>query len=351
MSPAFDPRSIESYAPVIASAAEARLDAWDAMGENVEIDIAREMTTLMLEVISRTMFSADSDSLQSRLDETLRKCIAELSFGLQHVAPVIGPFLMNRKLARVRANFEAADAVMQGLIRSRKRRAGQSPKDLLERLIAATDSETGFRMTDEEVRDEVVIVFLAGHETSALAATYTWYLLSLHPDAEAKLHAELDAALRGRTPTYDDLEMLVYTRMVIDEALRLYPPAPLLSGRVAREDDEICGRRVAKGTEVVISPWVTHRHRTLWRNPDRFDPERFTRERRMARPRFAYLPFGGGPRVCIGAQFALAEISLLLATMAQRYRLKLTSGQDIVLLHRITLRPRDGIRMRLVRRR
>jgi cytochrome P450 len=349
MSPSFDHRSIAAYAPVITGAAATRVEAWDAMGENAEIDIAHDMVTLTLEVISRAMFSTDSDALQFRLDDTLRKGIAELSFGLQHIAPVIGPFLMNRKLARVRANFEAVDAVMQKLIRGREKRAGV-PKDLLDRLIATTDSETGFRMTDEEVRDEVIIIFLAGHETSALAATYVWYLLSLHPQEEAKLHAELDAVLGGRLPTCDDLDRLTYTRMVIEEAMRLYPPAPALTGRVAREADDICGHHVAKGMEVAILPWVLHRHRTLWDDPDRFEPERFSPERSATRPRFAYLPFGGGPRICIGAQLAMTEVMLLVATMAQRYRLALVPGQDIVLLHRVTLRPRDGIRMQLVRR-
>lgn len=349
MSPSFDYRSIAHYAPVITDAAATRLESWDAKGEKAEIDIAREMVTLTLEVISRTMFSTDSDALQSQLDQTIRKGMAELSFGLQHVMPLIGPFLLNRKLARIRANFEAVDAVMQGLIRGREKRT-DAAKDLLDRLIAATDSETGLRMTDEEVRDEVIIIFLAGHETSALAATYVWYLLSLHPEEEAKLHAELDAVLGGRVPTYDDLEKLSYTRMVIDEAMRLYPPAPVLTGRVAREGDEICGRSIAKGTKIVILPWVVHRHRTLWHDPDRFDPERFSREKSATRQRFAYLPFGGGPRICIGAQLALTEIALLVATIAQRYRLKFVPGQDIVLLHRVTLRPRDGIRMQLERR-
>jgi cytochrome P450 len=350
MSPSFDHRSIASYAPVITGAAVARLKAWDAKGDNAEVDIAREMVTLTLEVISRTMFSADSDALQSRLDETIRKGMTDLGFGLQHVAPVIGPFLLNRKLARIRANFEALDAEMQNLIRGREKHAGAAPRDLLDRLIAATDSETGFRLTDAEVRDEVIIIFIAGHETSALAATYVWYLLSLHPEEEARLHAELDAVLSGRAPAFDDLEKLPYLRMVIDEALRLYPPAPALTGRVAREADEICGRPIPKGQEIVIIPWVLHRHRTLWDEPDRFDPERFSPERSAARPRFAYLPFGGGPRVCIGAQLALTEVSLLVATMAQRYRLKLVPRQDIVLLHRVTQRPRDGIRMQLERR-
>jgi cytochrome P450 len=351
MSPSFDPRSIASYAPAITDAATARLEGWDAMGESAEIDIAREMTALTLEVISRTMFSADSDALRARIDETIRNGMVEMSFGPQHILPLIGSFLLNRKLGRVRAKFEAVDTIMQNLIRSREKSAGAAPKDLLDRLIAASDSETGFRMTDEEVRDEVIIIFVAGHETSALAATYVWYLLSLHPEQEARLHAELDTVLGGRVPTSGDLDKLVYTRMVIEEAMRLYPPAPALTGRVAREADEIGGRAIRKDAELVILPWVLHRHRTLWEDPDRFDPDRFSKERSASRPRFAYLPFGGGPRVCIGAQLALTEISLLVATIAQRYRLKLVPAQDIVLLHRVTLRPRDGIRMQLERRR
>jgi cytochrome P450 len=350
MSPAFDHRSIASYAKIITDAATARLDVWDAMGENAEIDIARDMVALTLEVISRSMFSAESEALQSRLDDTIRKTMAELSFGLQHLAPLIGPFLLKRKLARIRTNFDVVDAVMQNLIRSREKRTNGTPQDLLDLLIAATDSETGFQMTDEEVRDEVIIIFFAGHDTSALAATYVWYLLSLHPEQEARLHAELDAVLGGRVPTTDDLEKLSYTRMVIEETMRLYPPAPALTGRVAREPDEICGHPIRKGAEIVVLPWVLHRHRTLWDDPDRFDPERFSRERSASRPRFAYLPFGGGPRICIGAQLALTEVALIVATMAQRYRLKLVPGQDIILLHRITLRPRDGIRMQLRRR-
>ncbi|MGD0190648.1 MAG: cytochrome P450 [Rhizomicrobium sp.] len=349
MSPSFDFRSLASYAPAIAGAAGARLQAWDARAPGTELDIAAEMVTLTLEIISRTMFSADSDTLGETMDQSLRQGMGELAFGLQHIAPVIGPFFLNRKLARIRANFEALDGVMQKLIRAREK-SGGAPKDLLDRLIAATDSETGFKMTDEEVRDEVIIIFLAGHETSALAATYVWYLLSLHPDVEAKLHAELDHVLGGRSPAFEDIEKLKYTRMVLDETLRLYPPAPMLTGRVALDPDEICGRAIEKGAEVAILPWILHRHRTLWEDPDRFDPERFSPEKNAARPRFAYLPFGGGPRICIGAQMALTEVTLLIAAMAQRYRLKLVPEQDIVLLHRITQRPRDGIRMILERR-
>lgn len=351
MAPAFDIRSIASYAPVIAQEAEQRLDAWDRKEPGAEVNIASEMTTLTREIIARTMFSTDSEALGNRIEDTLHGAMRELSFGLQHMMPVIGPVLMRSKLARIRAHFAPLDDVMQALIQARGKDVRNPPRDLLDRLIAATDTETGFRMSDAEVRDEVIIIFLAGHETSALAATYVWYLLSLHPDVEAKLHAELDRVLGGRLPGFDDLEVLPYTRMVIEESLRLYPPAPMLSGRRALADDEICGVKIPKGTEIAILPWVLHRHKTLWDDPLRFDPERFAPEKSSERPRFAYLPFGGGPHICVGATMAMAEVSLLIAAMAQRYRLKLVPGQDITLLHRITLRPRDGIRMVLERRR
>jgi cytochrome P450 len=265
--------------------------------------------------------------------------------------PLIGPRRIRKRLAQVRAQFHEMDGVMHGLIQSRAA-AGRSdgPKDLLDRLVAARDSETGGGLNDEEVRDELVIIFLAGHETTALAMTYVWYLLSQHPAVEAKLHAELDAVLGGRAPAHDDLANLPYTRMVIEESMRLYPPAPGLSGRVALEEDEIAGQHIPKGAMVLITPWVVHRHRLLWDDPERFDPERFSPERSQGRPRFAYMPFGGGPRVCIGAALAMTEAVLILATLAQRYRPRLVAGQDIVLQHRVTMRPRDGIRMILAPR-
>ena len=151
------------------------------------------------------------------------------------------------------------------------------------------------RLTNDEVRDEVVIIFLAGHDTTALALTYTWYLLSQHPEVESKLHAELARVFGGRLPTHDDLVNLPYTKMVIEESMRLYPPAPGISARAVLEDDEVAGVRVPKGSMIMISPWLLHRHRLLWDNPQVFDPERFSPERSRNRHRFAYLPFGGGP--------------------------------------------------------
>ena len=345
MAPSFDFKSIVAYAPAMVSSAQSFADAWGAKGAGTVVDIAEEMTHLTLEVISGTMFSADGNELGRLVESSLNKMSDAIDFGILDVLPLIGPPRMKRKMARIHENFMAMDATMQALIRARETVQGGAPRDLLDRLIAARDSETGVRLTNDEVRDETVIIFLAGHETTALALTYTWYLLSQHPQVEAKLHAELERVLGGRNPVHDDLVNLPYTRMVIEESMRLYPPAPGLSNRAVLADDEVSGVKIPKGANVAIIPWVIHRHRLLWDHPETFDPERFSPERSQGRHRFAYLPFGGGPRVCIGMALAMAEALLILATMAQRFRLKLVSGQDIVLQHRITMRPRDGIKM------
>jgi cytochrome P450 len=308
------------------------------------------MTQLTLQIISQTMFSGDSDDFKNLVGETLARGQEMLTFDIVDILPLIGPWHMRRNLDRISAVFGQLDASMHRLIQARTKAKDAPPRDLLDRLVAARDGESGVRMTEKEVRDEVVIIFLAGHETTAVAMTFVWYLLSQHPAAEAGLHAELESVLAGRAPTHADLANLPYTRMVIEEAMRLYPPAPGLSGRKPREDDEICGRKVPKAATITIMPWILHRHRALWENPDCFDPERFSAERSVDRPRFAYLPFGGGPRICIGAALAMMEASLILATFAQRYRLRLAADQDIELQHRVTLRPRDGIRMVLERR-
>jgi cytochrome P450 len=197
----------------------------------------------------------------------------------------------------------------------------------------------------------VITIFMAGHETTAVTMTWVWYLLSQHPAEEARLHAELDAVLAGRAPTADDLGKLPYTRGVIEEAMRLYPPAPGISLRVARADDEICGVKVRAGTGILISPWILHRHHRLWDDPLRFDPDRFAPELSARRPRFAYLPFGGGPRICIGAALAMNEAMLILAALAQRFQPRLKEGEDVKLRSRITLTPEGGMKMLLEPRR
>jgi cytochrome P450 len=253
-------------------------------------------------------------------------------------------------LKRVNRTFSELDTVMAGLIDARGRTPSIPPRDLLDRLVAARDGDTGVGMSEREVRDEVVIIFLAGHETTAVLMTFVWYLLSQHPHVEAKLHAELDRVLGGRVPTHADIADLPYTRMVIEETLRLYPPAPGLAARQALEADEICGHKVRKGAMIAMLPWVVQRHEKLWDEPLVFDPERFAPARNAGRQRFTYMPFGGGPRICIGAQLATIEATLILATLAQRYAPRLAAGPEIELQSRVTLRPKGGMQMNLVRR-
>jgi cytochrome P450 len=350
MAPSFDFKSLVSYSPAMVSSAEQMADSWAQKGDGAVVDIAEEMTQLTLQVISRTMFSADGGELGDLVDHSLRKTTDNLDFGILDILPLIGPPRMKRKMDAIHADFAPMNATMAKLIQTREAEKRESPRDLLDRLVAARDGETGLGLTAEEVRDEVVIIFLAGHDTTALALTYTWYLLSQHPHVEAKLHEELARVLGGRAPVHDDLVNLPYTKMVLEESMRLYPPAPGISNRGALEADEICGVKIPKGAQVSVMPWVLHRHRTLWEEPERFDPERFSPERSKARHRFAYLPFGGGPRVCIGMALAMTEAQLMLATLAQKFSPKLVPDQKIVLQHRITMRPRDGIQMMLVRR-
>jgi len=345
MAPAFDPRSVAAYAPAMTATAEAFRARWDALAPGAVVDIADEMTALTLQIISRTMFSTDSDEIMTLVDETLRRAHASLNIGLLDLIPLLAPSRDRRRSAAIAAVVAELDRAVEKLIGERERAPDAHPVDLLARLVAAKDRETGARLTAREVRDEVVTIFVAGHETTAMALTWAWYLLAMHPQAQARLQAEIDAVVGGRPAVHADLAGLAYTRNVMDEAMRLYPPVPGLSGRQAIADDVVCGRRVAAGTTMIISPFVLHRHRKLWDDPERFDPDRFSPERSAGRSRFAYLPFGAGQRVCIGAALATDETMLILAALASRHHLALVPGQDIDLQQRVTLRPRAGMKM------
>jgi cytochrome P450 len=351
MAPSFGTRTVESYAPAMIDTTVAFARLWDELPESKEMDIAAEMKSLTLKIICRTMFSSDADELAEYARGALDFAQDSMEFGLLDVLPVIGPRRIRRAQEAIRAHFKGMDTAIYRLISEREKIRDEAPKDLLTRLVAAKDPDDGVGLSATEVRDEVVTIFMAGHETTAVTMTWVWYLLSQHPAEEAKLHQELDAVLGGRIPTAEDLSNLPYTRMIIEEAMRVYPPAPGITIREAREADEVCGFKVTPGMQIMIAPWVLHRHRRLWDNPERFDPTRFTKESSEKRPRFAYLPFGGGPRVCIGATLAMTEATLILAVLAQRFRLRLKVPQEIKLQTRITLRPKNGMMTILERRR
>jgi cytochrome P450 len=349
MSPAFDHRSIASYVPFMTGAAQDLLADWSRLGAGATIDVAPAMMKVTLNIISRTMFSSDSDRIVAIMARGAGRYQAQMRPNMMDFLG-LPAWLAGLRRSRVadRALGEF-DAEIDRLITLRSANPRGFPEDLLGRLIAARDEQTGGGMTAQEVRDHVITIFMAGHETTAMAMTWTWYLLSQHPGAEAKLHAELHAVLGGRAPDAEDLSKLTYTRMVIEESMRLYPPVHTI-GREALADDVLAGRQVPAGSTVLIAPWVLHRHRGLWHNPERFDPERFSPEQTAARARFSYLPFGGGRRICIGAAFALAEATLLLATIAQGYRLRLAAGHPVEPQGLITLRARHGLKMVLTPR-
>jgi len=237
-------------------------------------------------------------------------------------------------------------AFIEGILHriiSERRACGRDTGDLLSMLLHAQD-EDGSRMTDQQLRDEAITLFLAGHETTASSLSWTWWLLAQNPAAEAKLHAELDEVLVGRAPSIDDLARLPYTANVITESMRLYPPAWGLA-RVAIEDHELGGYPVRKGMGVAMAQWVVQRDTRWYDKPEEFRPERWEGDFAKRIPRFAYFPFGGGPRQCIGNSFALMEARLILATIAQKYRLHLVPDHPVVPLASITLRPRYGVRV------
>lgn len=348
MQPAFHRARVEAFGRVMVERTLKMLQRWERRVDRAEaIDIVPEMSRLAMEIVTRALFATDIDAAADRIGRAatlLNRYVSE------HMTSLI--FLLSS--ARWRGNRSARTAMATlrravDEIIAEHRRHGEDRGDLLSMLLLARDEETGEGMSDRQVHDEVLTLLLAGHETTANALSWTWYLLSEHPDVAERLQVEVARVIGDRPPSMDDVARLTYTRMVLDESMRLYPPAWATS-RAPAEDDEIAGYHIKRGSMLLLSPYVTHRHPDFWDVPDRFDPERFTAERSAGRPRFAYFPFGGGPRQCIGNTFALAEAILVLAAVVQRYRLTLVSGHPVVPEPLITLRPRFGLPMTVRRR-
>jgi cytochrome P450 len=349
MAPSFDPRSVASYGPLMVEHTETMLSQWDALPDGAELMFDRAMMRLTLDIIAQAMFSSDAEDIAELVSTGTDRYQAEVRPTLFDLLPLPAWMPRLRSMKNAERIFSDFDLKIDRMIAERGRAGAVERRDLLARLLAARDEDTGGGLSAKEIRDEIITIFMAGHETTSLALTWTLYLLSQHPDAEAKLHAELSEVLGGRTPRAEDVPKLRYARMVIDEALRLYPPAHTMA-REAVGADELSGHRIPAGATVYIVPWLLHRHRRLWERPERFDPERFLPERSANRPRLAYMPFGAGPRICIGAAFAITEAILILATIAQRYRLALKPGHPVEPRGLITLRPRNGMAMILERR-
>lgn len=349
MAPSFDPRSVASYGPLMTQHTEEMLAGWDALPDGAELMLDQAMIGLTLAIIAKTMFSSDAEGMGELVAKSAERYQIEVRPNLFDLLGLPGWVPRLRSMKYAERIFTDFDREIERMIARRRAETVDRP-DLLARLLSVRDEETGEGLSAKEIRDEMVTIYVAGHETTSLALTWTFYLLSQHPEIEAKLHAELSEVLGGRAPHAEDVPRLRYARTIIDETLRLYPPAHTLS-REAIADDELTGHRIPAGSAIYIVPWLLHRHRKLWERPEQFDPERFLPENAARRPRFAYLPFGAGPRICIGATFAVTEAILILAAITQRYRLRLKPGHLVAPRGLITLRPRHGIAMVLERRR
>jgi cytochrome P450 len=337
--PAFHRARIASYAATMVEYAQRMLANWR---DGEERDAHREMMRLTLQIVGKTLFDTDVEGDAQEVGKSL-ELLLEIGANFRR-AIFVPHWLPTAANLRVKKEIAQIEKILYRIIGER-RRSGRDAGDLLSMLLHAQD-EDGSRMTDRQLRDETITLFLAGHETTASTLSWTWWLLAQNPAAEAKLHSELDSVLGDRAPTLDDLSKLVYTGHVITESLRLYPAAWGLA-RLAVEDHEIAGYPVTRGMGVAMAQWVVHRDPRWYDAPEEFRPERWENDLVKRLPRFAYFPFGGGPRQCIGNTFAVMEATLLLATIARKFRLRLVADHPVAPLASITLRPRHGVRVTL----
>lgn len=358
--PAFHKKRIDGFAVTMARATEDMLDRWDReLPRRAERDVSAEMMRLTLRIAALTLLSTDTESPTGSIAESIGAAVTVLVHEAnQRIHEVVSipetwPTARNRACREAMATL---DGTVLSIIAERRRALGarshaegEGPQDLLQMFLEATDAETGARMNDAQLRDEVMTMFLAGHETTANGLAWAYYLLGRAPHLARALHEEAVAVLGDRLPTAEDVPRLELARRVFAESLRLYPPVWIV-GRGTLEDVELGGYPIPARSLVFIVPWVTHRHPDFWRDPEGFDPDRFAPERRgEQRYKHQYLPFIAGPRMCIGAGFAQLEGALVLAQVARRFRVSLSPGQQVEPEPVITLRPRNGVRVALER--
>lgn len=347
--PSFHHHRIAGFASTMTTACNSMLDDWDVtFGAGETFDLGEQMMKVTLRIAAQTLLSVDVDDHDARVVAPALTTLLENTMEEALKVVQLPSWLPTSRNRRFNQALSDLDAIVYGIIRGR-RADPSGAHDLLAMLMEAKDEETGEQMSDKQLRDEVMTMFLAGHETTGNALTWTFYYLNEHPDVAARLLEELDAVLGGRTPTLEDAMKLAYTERVIKESMRLRPPVWLFA-RSVNEDDEIGGYRVPAKSKVFVSPYFTHRHPDLWDEPERFDPDRFLPEAEAARDKYAYIPFAGGPRICIGNAFAMLEAKLLLAQIAQRFDVVRATDAPVKMRPVIVLRPRDGLPVRLRRR-
>jgi cytochrome P450 len=333
MQPAFHLERLNQLGTAMTDATLTMLERWEAFADSGEVvDITGEIARLTMTITARSLFGAD---IAGDVEEIGR----QIAVGVRALAAPHKPEVITARDSIVR--------LVEGMVEARRRNP-RGEHDLLTMLMDARDEDTGEPLTDLQLRNEVVTLILAGYETTANSVSWTWYLLSQDPEALAKVHAEVAAVLGGRVPQFRDLASLSYTRRTLDESLRLYPPAWIL-GRRALGEDHLGDVTVPEGSVLALSPYITHRNPAYWEDPERFDPDRMREGKASLRKPFAYFPFGGGPRLCIGHNMAMLEAQLIIGTIAQRFDLRLVEGHAVVPERLFVLRPKGGLPMTIHR--
>ncbi len=342
MQPVFNAQRLTAYTALMVEATDRMLDSWQARtAKGQPLDVASEMMRLTCTIVGKVLLGAD---VSGDIDEVERSATAVMEHTWRRLERIVDPplWVPTPGNVRFRRAKRRLDRVVYRLIGERR---GETAKnDLLALLLKARDSETGGGMTEEQLHNETITLLLAGHETTANALTWTWYLLSRHPRWRQDVRDEVMGLLGDRAPTADDLPGLDLVTRVFQEAMRLYPPIWIMERRVL-EDDVVGGYHIPAGSALELSPYVTHRHPAFWENPEGFDPDRFTPQRAAARPQYAYLPFGGGQRLCIGNHLAMLEARVIVSRVLQRFKLDLVPGFPVEPKPGITLRPRHGLLM------
>ena len=343
--PAFHRQRIAGMTTAMVKAASDLADEWEQRSPEQTYDVSEDMTHITLRIVGEALFGADVRDQTDIVHRSFLTLNTQMAHRLRTLR-MIPPVLPTRYDREFREALNELNSVVYAIIAER-RRTNTDTGDLLSMLMLSTDEETGERMDDQQLHAEVVTMLLAGHETTAVTLTWAFAMIDRHPEVAERFYAEIDAL--GHTPTVEDLGKLTYTRMIVDETLRLYPPIIVL-GRKVKEDDEIGGYYIKAGSLVDVSPYVTHRHPLFWEHPDRFYPEHFTPERTAKRPKFAYFPFSAGPRQCIGNNFALIESTLVLATLGQRFRVRVPKAHSLEPVSLLSLRPAHGMPVSFERR-
>lgn len=339
--PAFHRQRLPGYVDMMADVTAEAISRWEQL-VGQPLDLEAEMSRLTLAIICRTMFGRIVGDEAEIVRHSFHSMKNYLQMRLNRPFSSLPVWFPTPSARRFRASMKALDRIVFSIIEAR-RASQRDAGDLLSMLLLARDDETGEQMDDRQLRDQVLTFFIAGHETTAVALTWTWFLLASHPQCMQQVTREVGEVLGPRRPHPEDLLRLNYTRMAIEESMRLYPPVHTLV-RTPTEDDEIDGFRIPAGSNVIVSQYVTHRHPDFWDRPDEFNPSRFEPQQAAERPKYAYFPFIGGPHQCIGAEFAMLEACLIVGMLLQKFELELMPGQDIQCQASLALLPRNPIR-------